>query len=344
MGLNPDGDHVPRTTYHVSFRNKLLKYPQYFWLLFRHAKNADVIYAMGPVNAGLPALIAARLRRKRFVVKVVGDYAWEQFLVKFQISNIKSQINPKFQIPSIEEFQKMRFDTLTEIRRWIQCLVVKHADKVVVPSEYLKKIVIGWGANENMVEVIYNAVEFGEVDSIRHSGERWLVSVGRLVPWKGMGTLIEIMPDLLKQFPDLKLKIVGDGPQMGNYKLQITNYKLNDFVELTGELSREKTLSYIRSADIFVLNSGYEGLSHVILEALSFGRPVLASNVGGNPELLDKENLFAYDNKQELINKISLSLKNNVSQISNFELFKKFSMSNMVECTRNTLNNVTIEQ
>ncbi len=214
LNLNSDRSFVSCILYLVSFKNKLLKYLQYTYLLWKYGKKADVIYAMGPVNAGLPALIVAKLRRKKFVVKVVGDYAWEQWQNK--ISDLRSKISD-FVPP--EKFFKQKVGLKIGILKWVERLVAQKADKVIVPSEYLKKIVIGWGVKSEKVEVIYNAIDFKAVDQIKHDGEKWLVSASRLVPWKGMGTLIEIMPELLKEFPDLRLKIIGGGSQMENYKL-----------------------------------------------------------------------------------------------------------------------------
>src|SRR3989338_5986709 len=89
VSLKPQSD---KTSVHcrlfvVPEKSKILKYWHYFWLLFKQAKDADVVYAMGPVNAGLPAMLAAKLRRKRLVTKVVGDYAWEQGVQRFGVKD-----------------------------------------------------------------------------------------------------------------------------------------------------------------------------------------------------------------------------------------------------------------
>src|SRR3989344_7995859 len=66
VSLNPNSDRslVPCSLFLVHFKNKLFRYLEYTWLLFWHAKWADVIYAMGPVNAGFPAYIASKMRAK----------------------------------------------------------------------------------------------------------------------------------------------------------------------------------------------------------------------------------------------------------------------------------------
>ena len=146
---------------------------------------------------------------------------------------------------------------------------------------------MGWGASIEKVAVVYNSLPREKVvPASKKSGEQWLVTAARLVPWKGMAVLINIMSELKSRYPHLKLKIIGDGPERVRLERLIMEKCLTGEVEIWGNLSHEKTLSYISSADLFVLNSGYEGLSHVLLEALSLGRPVLASRAGGNPEII----------------------------------------------------------
>ncbi len=336
VSLNPKSgkNHVACDMYHVTASSKVFKYLQYFWLLFKHSKSVDVIYAMGPVNAGLPTCIVSWLRRKKFVVKVVGDYSWEQYPGKIQDTNSKIQ---KF--VSVDEFQDMKVGDKIGWLKMIERKVVRRADKVIVPSEYLKGIVEGWGAKSGNVEVVYNAVGFKSVEPMKKiAGEQWLVSVARLLPWKGMDTLIKIMPKLLKTYPNLKLKIVGDGEIISDFRFQISELALEDSVELTGTLPHDQALSYIAAADVFVLNSGYEGLSHVILEALHCGIPVLASDAGGNAEVVERENLFEYNNGAEIQRKVSKILQQ--PNTNDKKDFKQFGFTAMFQHTKNVLQDV----
>ncbi len=333
VSLNPDGERISRNTYHVTHRNKILRYAQYFFLLFKHAKHSDIVYAMGTVNAGLPAWLAARLRGKKFVVKVVGDYAWEQGQVRFGVTD------------SIDEFQKQfsKYPFFVQLLKKIESFVVRHTNQVIVPSKYLANIVKGWGTKEEKVKVIYNAVEFKEVvPATKPASEKWIISVARLVPWKGMATLIEIMPAISKEFPKARLKIIGDGPEMLKLVSLIAVLNLGDIVELLGQLPHEKTLSYIKSADIFLLNSAYEGLSHVILEALSYLKPILASDVGGNRESVIPQHTgdrFAFDDKGEIKKMILVYLQGQpyVSYKEKPPIVIQSRLSNMIENTKSAL-------
>ena len=101
-----------------------------------------------------------------------------------------------------------------------------------------------------------------------------------------------------------KLLIIGDGPELSKLKTLTSKLNLNDKIKFLGSLNHETTLSYIKSADIFVLPSLYEGMSHLMLEAMMYKTIVVGSNIPGNVNLIkDKENGFIYnsDNQQQLI-------------------------------------------
>lgn len=328
VSLNPDSDKkaVNCEVFPVFDKGKILRYFHYCWLLCGHAKNVDVVYAMGPVNAGLLALTIAKWHKKKLAVKVVGDYAWEQGVQRFGVKELMDEFQPK-------ENYAWQVKTL----RWIERLVTQKSNAVIVPSKYLKKIVSGWGVKDENIKVVYNEVAYVTATPIKHDGEKWLVSVARLTPWKGMSALIEIMPDLIKQMPNLKLKIIGSGPEMENLRKKIIENKVENEVQLTGGLPHDQTLSYIASADLFVLNSGYEGLSHVIIEAMNQGVPVIASNAGGNSELVSENGLFEYNNKEQIKEKIlaTINIGKSKSMPHTFGGFDE-----MIKKTRDTLSSI----
>src|SRR3990167_9111853 len=133
-----------------------LRYFQYFWQVLKLLNCANIVYAQGPVSEGLPTYWACKLRGRKYVLKVVGDYAWEQMQVSRKQENKKTE---KQGFISLDEFQNKKFDARTERKRRIEILVARNADKVIVPSQYLKKIIKGWGVKENKINVIYNAAE-----------------------------------------------------------------------------------------------------------------------------------------------------------------------------------------
>lgn len=339
VSLNPDGDtRITQNTYHVTQRNKALRYVNYLWLLFKHAKDVDVVYAMGPVNAGLPALLVARIRRKKFVVKVVGDYAWEQGIQRFGVTEL------------MDEFQQKQYGGAIRLLRSIESFVTGAADQVITPCAYLKRIVEGWGVPASKIEVIYNAVSVQTAVPIEKSqGERWIVSNARLTKWKGMDTLITMMKTITAEFSDVRLKIIGGGPEYEHLKRQVDQEQIGHVVELTGNLPRKDALRYVAAADLFILNSGYEGLSHALIEALHAGRPVAASNAGGDSEVVIPGKtgmLFSYNNLEEITTLVRAFLRTGNAQNQGLqtpwrqEFFAQFAIPTMVEKTKLKLEDV----
>ena len=254
---------------------KLLRHFLYGRAVARALKDADAVLALDPVSVGYPALDAAKKTGKPFFVKVVGDYAWEQGVQRFGVS------------ASLDEFVQIPTEKLplpVQMLRKVETHVARHATKVIVPSEYLKGIVAAWGIHDERIEVIHNSValeEGGALPSAVETAERpRVVSVGRLVPWKNMRGVIDAVAKTGKG----TLIIVGDGPEQEALKKHAG--KTLPRTVFTGALSHKDVLAVVKDADVFVLNSTYEGLSHLLIEALSLGTPVVATRAGGNTELV----------------------------------------------------------
>jgi len=197
-------------------------------------------------------------------------------------------------------------------------LVARRAKRVVVPSEYLKTIISNWGVSKKRITVIHNGIRDFDVRGrkqvlrgmVKARGEI-LISAGRLVPWKGFAALIAVMPVLLKRFPEAKLLIAGDGPDMNKLEHAARRLGISGHVVFLGSLSQDVLMSYIKMADVFVLNSSYEGFSHVLLEVMAVGTPIVTTNVGGNPEIISDQKhgiLIRRNSPKELSEAISRTL------------------------------------
>lgn len=227
---------------------KIVRHYVYYHRVLKAARNADIVLALDPVSVGLPAMKAAQKAGKPFVVKIVGDYAWEQGQQRFGIT------------ASLDEFVKeKRVPFPVRMLRRVQTQVAQSAVRVIVPSEYLKGIVTEWGISEEKIYMIYNGIELPVhiPTHQKNDGEFLIVSAGRRVPWKGF----EAIERIAKRHANWRVSIASGLP-------------------------RAEALGWIKAADVFVLNSLYEGLSHVLIEAMTLGTPVIATNAGGNPTLV----------------------------------------------------------
>jgi glycosyltransferase involved in cell wall biosynthesis len=110
-------------------------------------------------------------------------------------------------------------------------------------------------------------------------------TVGRLVPVKGIEYLLKSAKILGEKFPDLRLLIVGDGPAKNQLQELAKKLGINSSVIFTGH--RDDVLNLVSCLDVFVLPSLSEGIPMALLEAMAVGVPVVASNVGGIPEVLE---------------------------------------------------------
>lgn len=316
----------------VSRQTSLInKYLAYFFKLKKLADKADLIFAQGPLASGLPAVLIKKLTGKKVIMKIVGDVVWE----RARNNNLTDQ--------TIDEFQKAKHNFKVELQKKIRNWLIRQVDLAVVPSNYFKGLALGWGLKEDKIRVIYNSFESHRLDISKAEAKQKLnlngevmLSVGRLTSWKGFDILIDLMPVLLMKKPDLKLVICGSGPQEEKLKAKIKDLKLEDKVIMAGQVNQSEIKYYYRAADLFILNSAYEGLSHTLLEALSYGLPCLASRIGGNPEVIeDKRNglLFEYNNQQEILNCLTYFWQDNNLRFefekNSKQILQKFTFSEM---------------
>ena len=253
-----------------------LRRARYGFAAARHSSWADLIYAH---TIDLP--LWGR-RGKPRVIKIVGDQAWERCVRR-------RWIPPDM---TIDEFQTFAGDTRVRWQKRSRSQQVQAMDTVIVPSEYLRRMVSGWDVDPGKIHVIYNALPQPQRPKKSRASIRaelgWedrptLLTVARLQPWKGIDHLLNAVVTM----PDLRLIVVGDGPDRG--RLERLAEPLADRVTFTGRLSQEEVFRFMVAADAYALYSGYEGMAHTLLESLQLGTPVLASDVGGNAELVRHE-------------------------------------------------------
>lgn len=251
---------------------KIFRHFIYTLRLLWHGRAADIIFAQDTFSVGLPAMIVSFILGKTFLLRIPGDYAWEQSN-RFGVHD------------SMQEFQNKRYGFRIESMRRVQRLVANQADKVIVPSRSFTQIVRSWVKNPEKIIAIYNGVDLAHISKIAGQGSfdpKTIISAGRLVPGKGFDMLIGAMEKL----PGWKLEIAGDGPEMPRLQALIETKQLSDRVLLSGRVDRGVLLRKIAKAELFVLNTAYETFSFQIVEALAVGTPVIATRVGSLPELV----------------------------------------------------------
>ncbi|KGJ95956.1 glycosyltransferase [Thalassotalea sp. ND16A] len=176
----------------------------------------------------------------------------------------------------------------------------KSADKVICVSNSLRNLAINLGANANKFLVVGNGVDdekfhYSIDKDIRSElkitkDAKVFITVGGLVKRKGFDKVLSAMPKVMNKHSNMHYLIVGGETSEGNNKTELENLAGNlgvaDNVHFLGKLAPEELKFYLSAADIFVLMSSNEGWANVILEAMACEIPVLASDVGGNAEVV----------------------------------------------------------
>jgi glycosyltransferase involved in cell wall biosynthesis len=265
------------------------------------------------------------LRDEKFNVITVQD--------QYYLALIGLCLSKKFKIGL--EIQVHGFEKYCGLRKLITKYVLPRANSVRCVSQRLKKqLTIEFSVKEEKVTVvpIYSqlsivnyppatqasllALRAGELRINKNKDKFVFLTVGRFVPVKNIGMQIEAMKEVAKKYPSAELWIIGDGPEKKNYELQITrpprksacwrcgqaNYKLQKNIKLLGW--QDDLNKYYNMADVFVLSSDSEGWGMAVIEAASFGLPIIMTDVGCAREVIkDNESgiIIPVGDRQKLI-------------------------------------------
>ncbi len=232
----------------------------------RLARDADVIYATATYAA---AAVASTLARTPLVVKLVSDPAYERAR------------RYGFFTGSLEAFQPARGPKVEVLKR-LRTLALRRAERVVVPSRYLAGIATAWGLSPGRIEVLVNPAPPPADVAAEALPPGTFVFVGRLTEQKALPVLLDALEDV----EGASLVIVGDGPEQSALERSASSGKLAGRVRFTGPLPRDEVLRYLAGARAAVLPSAWENLPHAVVESLAVGTPVVATAVGGVPEVV----------------------------------------------------------
>lgn len=261
---------------------KIIRHVVYLIKLLREVRHVDYFYALDTVSVGLPVMLASFFTRTPYLLRVPGDYAWEQGQQRFGVT------------ATLDEYLKATPKSfLVGILAWIQKKVAQHARRIIVPSDYMKRVVLQWGIDPEKIERIYSALKVIDVSSAQDElraefGYRGFVVVtaARLVPWKGVQAVIDALAEMRSAGIDASLEVIGDGTERRALEAHAAEVGIAEQVHFCGVLDRAELGRRIKAANAFVLNTSYEGLSHQLLEVMSIGVPIVTTPVGGNVELI----------------------------------------------------------
>ena len=252
-------------------QNLIIRWIKTVFNMIAYGRDTELIF----VN-GLPmeAYIANLFLRKKLIRKIVGDWAWER-------GRNKGITNDSF-----DEFQKNKHNLHLEIAKFSRGWTATKADLVITPSMHLKEVVKNWGVLENNLQVIYNGTKIQPIIDKQENEVLHFVTVGRLAPWKNIDKIIQAMALLNDKGFNFIFNIVGSGPLDEKLKKLVTDLKLEKKIFFLGQKNTDELNKIYLKSDIYIQASGYEGLPHVILEAINFNLSIISTPIGGTNEIL----------------------------------------------------------
>lgn len=242
--------------------------------------------------------------------RIIQWFKLRNFIIKRKISNIFSTVtgmniftlscflfskNIKITIREATSFE----NTSNIIFKFLIWLLYKRSDRIICTSHYIKKQLISSVRIQSVqIDVLPNPIDINRIKTYAKNGEKSvdtlppsrfrIIAVGRLIRAKGFDILIDAL-FIARETEDIKLVIVGEGPERSNLESQIKRLYLENDVLLTGY--QANPYPYILNSDLFVLSSRWEGYVNVVIEAMALGIDIIATDCKSAPGTLLKEKL-----------------------------------------------------
>jgi glycosyltransferase involved in cell wall biosynthesis len=247
--------------------------------IVRAARDADRVYATTMIRR---AALGAALARRPLVVKLVADEAYERERRAGRYDG------------TLQDFQRHSGGLRVRLLRATRTAALRRARTIVVPSAFLREIALGWGLRPERVVVVPNPAPPTSSVPTREEARAALGirgpalgTAGRLTAQKALGHGLAA----LARVDDVELLVLGDGPERAALETIAVELGVADRVRFEGAGTRDDVLRLFRAVDAVLLTSAWENLPHTLLEALAVGTPVIATAVGGIPEVVrDGEN------------------------------------------------------
>jgi phosphatidylinositol alpha-1,6-mannosyltransferase len=198
---------------------------------------------------------------------------------------------------------------------------LRDARRIFAVSSFTRDRVIELGASADRVCVIPNGVELdseAQSELREYGGQRILVTVSRLVPRKGHDLVLRALPRVIERFPEVKYRIVGDGPERVRLERLAQQLRIGNCVEFLGRVTETEKHQILKACEVFIMpcretETDFEGFGISLLEAMSYGKPVIAGRSGGIPDVItDGETGLLIDptDVDELADRIIFTLEN----------------------------------
>ena len=266
-------------------------------LIIKYGRKSDILFVNG---LGVEAAIANLYLRKKIVRKIVGDPVWERFY------------NKKSTSETFDDFQNQKHNLNVRIQKLTRNWSISSSEVVITPSDHLKEFINRTNPKTEVLK-INNGVEISEFKRSKTPLHEFNILINsRLVVQKNIHFVIEAMGSIKNL--NVNLKIIGEGGEFERLEDLITNLNIQNKVKMIGKVENNLISEYLKTSNLFIQASDYEGLPHSILEAINYEVPILSTEVGGCKDLLDNGDrgfiISSPHNKQQIAEKIDYIYEN----------------------------------
>lgn len=281
-------------------RRSSRKYPKpvqwlfYFFKVFVGSLGARAIYAFDPTAAGMPAALTSWVLHKPFLIRIGGDPIWERVVEKGK------------RFITIEDYYKQGLYKEDNPRLYalIKRVLVR-AKVVVVYNQFFKNFYAKFfDISSSKIRIVKNPVFTREKISTSLSSEPMILFAGRFVAYKNLSLVLNVFARVRAEIGKGRLVLIGKGPDKDKLVEIVNDLDLTHCVLFIDSLPQEKLFEYIKESAIAIAPAINEFNPNFILEALSFGRPVLLSRGHGLSVDLPDEFLFDPFDADELFRKL----------------------------------------
>lgn len=231
------------------------------------------------------------IKQNQFNLIHANDLNSSQFsILAAKLANIKSVVH-------------IRDPYLSKNLKWMNVIILNMANRIIAISKDVKKELIKKGIYDKKISVVYNAIELSKENNIDYNfktklrqeilgyKEDHLIGIcGRIAPVKGHDYFFRAVPDILKKFESTRVLVVGEDPsEKKDFLRKIMkiafDLKINDNISFLGFRNDMQTI--MKCLDILIVPSLAEPFGRVVIEGMAAKTPIIATSVGGIPEIID---------------------------------------------------------
>lgn len=318
---------------------KILQWIFYFWTVFKESLNSQVIYAFDPTAAGIPACVASYILGKPFIIRIGGDPIWER----------EAELGRRV-MPIVNYYDQGLYiqdkPTLFKIIKSI----LKHAETVVFYNQFWKGFYNKYfDLPLEKIKIVKNPVFRREKASSKLDDNPQIIFAGRFVTYKNLPLVLRAFNKVREKLGKGKLLLIGKGPEIDKLLELKKSLSFGQSIEFIESLPQEKLFEKVRESALAIGPALSEFNPNFILEALSFGKPVLLSK--GHGLSVDLPNKFIFDplDQKDFEDKLEYLLKqenyseavgeiNEIDMSQTWEKVLDFHFNLVKETVRNNSN------